>query len=187
MPTWRWDSLAVAYIGARGAVLLDTIGAAAPQRINTAAACGAHRITEVAFAPSSATLAEATDGPELILADTRHPGSVTCIHTGSAATGLLWLSPANLLYGHGGSDQLTRITTNHGQVTGRGTSTAPGAILGVAASPSGGSVAIAVRHGARLRILVADPPAVGVSAPLRPRQRLTIAPPAARGVRIGWS
>jgi hypothetical protein len=186
MPAWRSDSLAVAYIASTGAVMLDTVGGA-PQQLNPGAVCGARRITGLAFSPSSATLAEATDGSVLALVDTRRPGRVACIRTGAVATGLRWLSTANLLFWHPGSDRLTRIATNHRRLVARGTLIAPGPILGAAGSPDGRRVAIAVRHGNHLRIVTAAPPELGSTTVLKPAQQLGLAPPAGRGVRIGWS
>ena len=186
MPAWRSDSLALAYVSPTGTVMLRTIGRAAPQRLNTAAACGAQRITELAFS-GSATLAEATDTSTVILTDIRHPGKATCIHTDTSATDLRWLSPTNLLFAHRGGDQLTLIETARGHVAARGTLIAPGPILASASSPDGRHIAIAIRHGNQLRIVTARPPQLGTTAPLRVVDELSITPQAGEIVRIGWS
>jgi hypothetical protein len=187
MPTWRTDSLAVAYVSPTGAAMLDTVGRAAPQPLNTPAVCGAQRITELAFSPNSTTLAEATNTSAVILTDTRHPRHATCIPTGATATDLGWLSPANLLFSYRSSNQLTRIETNHGHVVARGTLIAPGAILAAASSPDGRHIAIAIRYGQQLRVLTAAPPQLGTTALLRAVHELSITPPASRTVRVGWS
>jgi hypothetical protein len=187
MPAWRSDSLALAYVSPTGTVLVRTIGRAAPQRLNTAATCGAQRITELAFSPSSATLAEATDTSAVILTDILHPGKATCIHTGTRATDLRWLSPTTLLFSHHGSDQLTLIAASRGHVAARGTLIAPGPILAAATSPDGRHIAIAILHGDQLRILTSRPPRLGTTALLRAVDELSVAPPASRMVRIGWS
>ena len=187
MPTWRWDSLAVAYVAPGGAVMLDTVGSSAPKLINKASACGSYRVTGVAFAPDSPTLAETTDGPRVILADTRHPGNVTCIHTAAPAAQLRWLSPSNLLYSHPGSDQLTRIALNHRHVTARGTVLAPGPILSLATAPDGATITVAVRDGSRVRFVIASPPRLGATGTLQSRALLSLAPAVGRVVRIGWS
>jgi hypothetical protein len=187
MPAWRSDSLALAYVSPTGTVMLRTIGQAAPQRLNTAAACGAQRITELAFSPNSATVAEATDTSAVILTDTQHPGRATCIDTGTRATDLRWLSPTNLLFSHHGSDQLTLIETDRGHVVARGTLIAPGPILAAASSPDGRHIAIAIRQRNQLRILTARPPQLGTTALLRAVDELSITPQASGTVRIGWS
>jgi hypothetical protein len=187
MPTWRSDSLTLAYVSPTGAVMLRTIGRAAPQRLNTAAACGAQRITGLAFSPASSTLAEATDTSAVILTDIQHPGKATCVHTGTSATDLRWLSRTNLLITHHGSDQLTLIETHRGHVAARGTLIAPGPILAAAGSPDGRHIAIAIRHRNELRILTARPPQLGTTALLRVVDELNITPQAGELVRIGWS
>ena len=186
-PAWRSDSLAVAYVSPTGATMLDTLGQAAPQRLNIPSLCGARRITELAFSPNSTTLAEATNTSVVILTDTQHPNQATCIHTDATATNLRWLSPANLLFSHPGSDKLTRIETNHRHVVAQGTLIAPGVILAAASSPDGDHIAIAIRRGQQLRILTAAPPRLGTTARFRPSHQLSLAPPARRVVRIGWS
>lgn len=187
MPTWRSDSLAFAYIAPTGAVMLDTVDTGKPTLVNHASACGAHRITELAFSPSSATLAEATDGPEMILVDSRDPKRVTCIRTYAPTANLHWLTPASLIYSRVGSGGLTQLSLKHQHVTARGTNSTQGTILSIAPSPDGRSVAIALRRGPLIQLLVARTPALGATTPLHPEERLAIRIPFGHAVRVGWS
>ena len=186
MPAWMWDSLALAYVAPAGGVMLSTVGAA-PRRLNGSSACGGGRITELAFGPRSSTLAEATTASQLILVDTRRPGRLTCIPTGAPAVHLRWLSATDLVYGHPASADLTRIALHRHHVIESGTVTTPGAVLGVASSPDDHRLAIALRAGTRLRLLVIEAPALGHTGPARARDRLRLRPPASAAVRISWS
>jgi hypothetical protein len=185
-PAWRWDSLAVAYTAPGGSVMLSTVSAA-PRRINRSSACGGGRITELAFAPHSPTLAETTDRSRLILVDTRHPHRVSCISTDAPPTGVHWISATNLVYGRPAGAELTRIALRHNRVVASGTTTMPGVVLGITTAPRGHTIAVAIRGETKLLLLLVEPPELGETAPARPRERLRLPIPAGRIVRISWS
>ena len=185
-PAWRSDSLAFAYALANGRVAVHAIGRARPTAVDPASACGVHRITALAFAPGSATLAEATDGRMLILADTAHPGRVACVPTTAPVRQLAWTRRRQLVYTVQGGTAVEGLTVAGTHAVVRSTVAVPGTVAALAAAPGGGRLAIAFRVQGRVRIVVADPPRPGGPAGIRIRQVLGPVPQAGGAIWIAW-
>ncbi len=136
-PSWRWDSLAVAYVRANGrvAVLSPTTGAVE----TLPRACAIGHAQAVAYSPTSDLLAIADDSHTAVL-DTS-VGSVMCLtrHTGTPS--LAWIGGRKLALGAGHS--LT-ISTIDGSGMAARTYNVDGSVTAVAVSPHGGRLVLAV-------------------------------------------
>src|SRR5689334_2159438 len=79
-PTWRWDSLAFAYVRADGTVMVHSVidGASSP----LGRRCGLGRPADIAFAPFGGLLAIADRAGHVQVSDTLHHGRIACFQTG---------------------------------------------------------------------------------------------------------
>jgi hypothetical protein len=162
-PSWRWDSLAFAYVRPDGTVMVHSVinGATSPLTRR----CGLGRPAAIAFAPFGGKLAIADRAGHVQVADTLHHGRSACFMTGGGGLPkLAWLRPGQLLVGAGRS--IARIAIGPG---GADLTHAPGQVAGLVAAPGGHRIAVAVReHSGRVRILEARTPRFSEAAfPLR--------------------
>jgi hypothetical protein len=182
-PSWRWDSKAFAFVRSDGAVVVhDVIGG---RDVAIRPACGLHTAAAVAFAPSGGRLAIADRDGHLRVVDTtgRAPALCTTIARGLPSIG--WLGGRQLLVGAGST--LSRIVI-HRVGTGYDATTTPGTIAGLAASPDGRRVVLALDSGGRQRVVIATTPRFSEEAgPLRILRTLADGPVARRGpVPLSW-
>jgi hypothetical protein len=182
-PTWRWDSLAFAYVRHDGTVMVHSVINGATSAL--AHRCGLGRPTDIAFAPFGGMLAVADRAGHVQVADTLHHGRSTCFQTGGGGLPkLAWLRPGQLLVGAGGSIARLAIGLEGGaDVTG-----APGRVAGLVAAPGGHRLAVAVRDGSgRVRVLEAHTPRFAeASFPLRIYRVLADLGRVAGPVQLGW-
>ncbi len=162
-PSWRWDSQAFAYIRADGAVMIHNAidGATAP----LPPACGLRHAAAVAFAPYGGLLAVADRAGRVRVVDTLHRGHGTCIAgAGAGQPNIAWLAPRQLVVGAGGT--ITRYVAG---LAGADVTAVPGRVAGIAASPSGRRIAIALRDASgNVRVVEARTPRFSeASHPLR--------------------
>jgi hypothetical protein len=153
-PTWRWDSLALAYVRPDGSVMVHSVIDGATSTL--ARRCNLGRPTDIAFAPFGGMLAIADRAGHVQVADTLRHGRSVCFQTGGGGLPkLAWLRPGQLLVGAGGS--IARLAVGLGG--GADLTDAPGQVAGLAAAPGGHRIAVAVRDGSgRVRILEARTP-----------------------------
>jgi hypothetical protein len=138
-PSWRWDSQAFAYIRADGAVMIHNVidGATSP----LPSGCGLHHAAAVAFAPYGGLLAIADHAGRVRLVDTLRHGHGTCVAgAGPGQPKIAWLAPRQLVVGTGAT--ITRYVVG---LAGADVTTVPGRVAGIAASPGGRRIALAVR------------------------------------------
>ena len=180
-PSWRWDSKAFAFVRGDGTVVVhDAIGG---RDIALHPACGLRTAAAVAFAPSGGRLAIADRHGHLRVVDTtgRTPALCTTVAHGLPSIG--WLGANQLLVGAGST--LSRIVIHH-VGTGYDATTTPGTIAGLAASPDGRRVVLALESGGRQRIVVAATPRFSEEAgPLRILRALADRP-AGGHVPLSW-
>lgn len=163
-PTWRWDSLAFAYVRGDGTVMVHSVIAgtvsALPRR------CDLGRPAAIAFAPFGGLLAIADRAGHVEVADTLHQARTTCFDDGNAAMPkLAWLRPGQLLVGAG--DSIVRLVV--GLAGGADVTNAPGQVAGLVAAPGGRRIAVAIRDGSgHVRVVEARTPRFSeASFPLR--------------------
>jgi len=165
-PTWRWDSLAFAYVRADGTVMvhsvIDGASSALPRR------CGLGRPAAIAFAPFGGLLAIADRAGHVQVSDTLHRGRTACFQTGGGGMPkVAWLQPRQLLVGAGRS--IARLIDHPGLTGGADVTSTPGQVAGLVAAPGGHRIAVAIRDGAgRVRVVEARTPRFSeASFPLR--------------------
>jgi len=182
-PTWRWDSLAFAYVRADGTVMVHSVidGASSP----LARRCGLGRPADIAFAPFGGLLAIADRAGHVQVSDTLHHGRTTCFQTGGGGMPkLAWLQPRQLLVGGGRS--LTRLVV--GLAGGADVTRTPGQVAGLAAAPGGHRIAVALRDGSgRVHVVEARTPRFSeASFPLRIYRVLADLGESAGPVALDW-
>ena len=152
-PSWRWDSQAFAYVRADGAVMIHNVinGATAP----LPSACGLHHATAVAYAPYGGLLAVADRAGRVRIVDTLGHSPGTCVAGGGAGEPrIAWLAPRQLVVGVG-----TTITRYVAGLAGADVTRVPGSVAGIAASPGGRRIALALRDASgRVRVIEARTP-----------------------------
>ena len=182
-PSWRWDSKAFAFVRGDGAVVVhDVIGG---RDTALRPACGLRRAEAVAFAPSGGRLAIADRRGHLRVVDTTGHAPALCTTVARGLPSIAWLGGSQLLVGAGGT--LSRIVI-HRVGTGYDATTAPGTIAGLAASPDGRRIVLALASGGRLRVVIAATPRFSEEAdPLRILRTLADRPVAGGGrVPLSW-
>jgi hypothetical protein len=181
-PTWRWDSLAFAYVRPDGTVMVHSVISGATSAV--ARRCGLGRPADIAFAPFGGKLAIADRAGHVQVADTLRHGRSACFQTGGGGMPkLAWIRPAQLLVGAGGSIARIAIGLGGADITG-----APGQVAGLVAAPGGHRIAVAVRDGSgRVHVFEARTPRFSeASFPLRVYRALADLGPVAGPVRLGW-
>ena len=101
MPAWRWDSKALAYVTASGAVVVHDVIGGANRPIATA--CRIRRPAAIAFAPAGGALAIADRAGRLALVDTTGTGRPRCLAGPKGRPFLAWLGRDQLLAAAGAS------------------------------------------------------------------------------------
>jgi hypothetical protein len=181
-PTWRWDSLAFAYVRPDGTVMVHSVISGATSAV--ARRCGLGRPADIAFAPFGGKLAIADRAGHVQVADTLHHGRGACFQTGGGGMPkLAWIRPSQLLVGAGGSIARIAIGLGGADITG-----APGQVAGLVAAPGGHRIAVAVRDGSgRVHVYEARTPRFSeASFPLRVYRALADLGRVAGPVRLGW-
>ena len=165
-PTWRWDSLAFAYVRADGTVMVHSVidGASSPLPRR----CGHGRPADIAFAPFGGLLAIADRAGHVQVSDTLHHGRTVCFQTGGGGMPkVAWLEPRQLVVGAGRS--ISRLVDEPGLTGGADVTHTPGQVAGLVAAPGGHRIAVAIRDaGGRVRVVEARTPRFSeASFPLR--------------------
>ena len=153
VPAWRWDSKALAYVTASGAVVVhDVIGGA---NRPLPKACGVRRPAAIAFAPAGAVLAVADRHGRVALVDSSGSLPPRCLTGPAGRPQLAWLGRDDLLAAAGTS--LTRYALA-GPQAGARTVTAALPITGLDASPDGSRIAVLLRSRSGTTLAVTKPP-----------------------------
>jgi hypothetical protein len=184
-PTWRWDSLAFAYVRHDGTVMVHSVIDGATSAV--ARRCGVGRPAAVAFAPFGGKLAIADRAGHVQVADTLHHVRSTCLRTGAGGMPkLAWLRPGQLLVGAGRS--IARLVDEPGLAGGADVTRVPGQVAGLVAAPGGHRIAVAVRdEDGGVRVLEARTPRFSEAAfPLRVDRVLAGLGHVAGPLDIGW-
>ncbi|HEY3765236.1 MAG TPA: hypothetical protein VGL44_08755, partial [Gaiellales bacterium] len=139
-PTWRWDSLAFAYVHRGGAVVvhdvIDGATAVVPR------GCGIRRPAAIAFTPYGGLLAIADRAGRVRVVDTLHHDRGVCLGDGGPGVPkIAWLDPRSLVAGYGTA--ITRYVV--GLAGGADVTQVPGRVAGIAAAPGGRRIALALR------------------------------------------
>jgi hypothetical protein len=180
-PSWRWDSLAVAYVRADGRVAVHNATSGRTSVIPPN--CGLRHPTALAFAPTSGLLAIA-DRTRLRIVDTTGGGPDVCAAHSPGAPSIAWVRP-HQLFVSAGTTLYRYLLLRPG--LGTDTTTVPARITGLTASPDGRRLALALTSGGSTRVVVATaPPFSEQSTPLHVLQLLLPARPAAGPVTLAW-
>lgn len=184
-PTWRWDSLAFAYVRADGTVMvhsvIDGASSALPRR------CGLGRPADIAFAPFGGLLAIADRAGHVQVSDTLHHGRTTCFQTeGGGMPKVAWIQPRQLVVGAGRS--IARLVAEPGLTGAADVTSTPGQVAGIVAAPGGHRIAVAIRDGeGRVRVFEARTPRFSeASFPLRIYRGLADLGDTAGPVQLTW-
>jgi hypothetical protein len=164
-PSWRWDSLAFAYVRADGTVMLHSPTSGATSALPRG--CGIRRPAAVAFAPFGGLLAIADRSGRVRVVDTLHHSRGLCVSANMPGVPkIAWLQPRQLLIGAGTT--ITRYVVN-GAAGGVDVTNVPGRVAGLAAAPGGRRIALALRDAeGRIRVVEARTPRFSeVSSPLQ--------------------
>lgn len=180
-PSWRWDSLALAYVRADGRVAVhDTTSGR-----NTVIPpnCGLRHPTTLAFAPASGLLAIA-DRTRVRIVDTTGGAPDVCAAHSPGAPSVAWVRPRQLFVAAGTT--LSRYLLLQPGL-GTDTTTAPARITGLTASPDGRRLGLALTGGGSTRVVAATaPPFSEQATPLHVLQLLLPARPVSGPVALSW-
>src|SRR6476646_8331189 len=180
-PSWRWDSLAVAYVRGDGRVVVHS----ATSGHNTVIPpnCGLRRPTALVFAPTSGLLAIA-DRTRLRIVDTTGRTPDVCAAHSPGAPSIAWVRPHQLFVA-AGTTLYRYLLLQPG--LGTDTTTVPARITGLTASPDGRRLALALTSGGSTRVVAAAaPPFSEQATPLHVLQLLLPARPVAGPVALSW-
>ena len=180
-PSWRWDSLAVAYVRADGRVAVHD--ATSGRNTVIAPNCGLRHPTALAFAPTSGLLAIA-DRTRLRIVDTTGGAPDVCAAHSPGAPSIVWVRPHQLFVA-AGTTLYRYLLLRPG--LGTDTTTVPARITGLTASPDGRRLALALTSGGSTRVVAAAaPPFSEQATPLHVLQLLLPARPVAGPVALSW-
>src|SRR4051812_15409194 len=180
-PSWRWDSLAVAYVRADGRVAVH--GASSGRNTVIPPNCGLRHPTALAFAPTSGLLAIAAR-TRLRIVDTTGGAPDVCAAHSPGAPSIAWVRPRQLFVAAGTT--LSRYLVLRPGL-GTDTTTVPARITGLTTSPDGRRIALALTSGGSTRVVAASaPPFSEQATPLHVLQLLLPARPAAGPVTLSW-
>jgi hypothetical protein len=163
-PSWRSDSLAIAYANARHQVTVDDFTSGRTTVVGRPADCPVVDASSVAFAPRGPLLAASIGDGNMLLAN---PGSgwAACAAPAGFVMGPLapaqfaWISGSALL---AASDQyLARLTVDGRRIMVSSPITAPAGIGGLAVSPDERQLAIGLIHQFRVQLVSASIPKAG--------------------------
>jgi hypothetical protein len=159
-PSWRWDSKALAYVTASGAVVIHDVIAGANRPLPEA--CGIRRPLAVAFAPAGALVAVADRAGRVALVDSTGARDPRCLNGPAGRPHLAWLGRSGIAVAAGSS--LTRYAFS-GAETGARTVTASLPIVGLDVSPDHRRIAVLLRSrtGATLAVTTVPRLQSGVS------------------------
>lgn len=182
-PSWRWDSQAFAFIRADGAVMVHNVIDGATAALPPG--CGLRHAAAIAFAPYGGLLAIADSAGRVRVVDTlRHRRGMCVTGRGSGEPKIAWLQPRQLVVGMGAT--ITRYLA--GPAGGADETRVPGRVAGIAASPGGRRIALALRDpSGAVRVVEARTPRFGeASYPLRVYRVLLDLGRAPGPVTLGW-
>jgi hypothetical protein len=151
-PSWRWDSLAIAYVRADGRVAIHNTTSGRNTVISPN--CGLRHPTAMAFAPASGLLAIA-DRTRLRIVDTTGAAADVCAAHSPGRPSIAWLRPRQLFVATGTT--LSRYLLLQPGL-GTDTTTVPAQITGLTASPDGRRLALALTSGGSTRVVAATAP-----------------------------
>ncbi len=180
-PSWRWDSKAFAFVRGDGTVLVhDVIGG---RDIALRPACGLRTAAAVAFAPSGGRLAIADARGHLRVVDTTGHAPALCTTVARGLPSIGWLAANQLVVGAGST--VSRIVLHRRGAGGDATATA-GTIAGLAASPDGRRIVLALESGGRTRVVIAATPRFSEEAGRLRILRTLADRPGAGAVPLSW-
>ncbi len=181
-PSWRWDSLAFAYVRADGRVAVHNVlsGRTFVER----SGCGLRRATAVAFSPTSGLLAIA-DRTRVRIVDTTGDTPPVCTTHAGGAPSIVWIRPRQLLVGAGTT--LSRYVLGQPGVAAYDATATPATISGLAASPDRRRLALALSNGTSTEVVAADLPRFSeASTPLHVLQVLLRTSAGSGPVALNW-
>jgi hypothetical protein len=182
-PSWRWDSLAFAYVTAGGRVMVHD--AIAGSTTAVARACGVRNASAIAFAPFGGLLAIADTAGRVEIVDTLHGGAARCERGRPGSPAIAWVRPRQVIVGSGRA--ITRYDL-HGRFAGADVTNVPGVVAGLAAGTDGRRLALALREpGGSVQVVEARTPRFSEAAhPLRIYRVLARFGRAAGPVQLIW-
>ncbi|HEV8451720.1 MAG TPA: hypothetical protein VGQ45_09820 [Gaiellales bacterium] len=180
-PSWRWDSLAVAYVRADGRVAVHN--ATSGRNTVIPPNCGLRHPTALAFASTSGLLAIA-DRTRLRIVDTTGGEPDVCAAHSPGAPSIAWVRPHQLFVA-AGTTLYRYLLLQPG--LGTDTTTVPARITGLTAAPDGRRLALALTSGDSTRVVAAAaPPFSEQATPLHVLQLLLPPRPLTGPVALSW-
>jgi hypothetical protein len=159
-PSWRWDSLAVAFVRANGRVATLSPTSGAFQTLPRVCSIG-HALA-IAYSPSNALLAIA-DRHRLAIIDTAGSRPAQCLAHAPGMPSLAWVGGHRLALGAG--THLRELTISWAGVRSQ-TRTLAGTIAALAPAPHGHRIAIALDEPNGTTVVLATPGAHTSTTPL---------------------
>ena len=157
VPTWRWDSLAVAYVRASGRVAVLTPSTGAIQTLPRS--CSIGQALAIAYAPSNNLLAVA-DNHRLAIVDTTGAHAPRCVGHAPGMPSVAWVGGRRLALGAGDQLKISAISWAGVRTT---IHTVSGTITAIAVSPHGHRVVVALNQNVGTSIIPLT--AAGVARP----------------------
>ncbi len=180
-PSWRWDSLAIAYVRPDGRVAIHNTTSGRNTLISPS--CGLRHPTALAFAPRSGLLAIA-DRTRLRIVDTTGGAADLCAAHSPGAPSIAWVRSRQLFVAAGTT--LSRYLLLQPGL-GTDTTTVPARITGLTASPDGRRLALALTSSGSTRVVAATALRFSEQAtPLHVLQLLLPARPMTGPVTLSW-
>jgi hypothetical protein len=182
-PSWRWDSLAFAYVAAGGRVMVHNAIAGSTSAV--ARACGVRHAAAIAFAPFGGLLAIADAAGRVEIVDTLHRSPTHCERGQPGAPTIAWVRPRQVIVGSGRA--ITRYAL-HGRFAGADVTNTPATVAGLAAGMDGRRLALALREAdGSVRVVEARTPRFSeASHPLRLYRALAHLGRVTGPVRLTW-
>jgi hypothetical protein len=186
-PSWRADSLALAYVSAGGQVAVRDLASNSSTVIRPTHDCALAQASQVAFAPRGTLLAASTGDGIMVVADPRR-GWVACAVPASIIgpeppVRLAWTSGRDLV---ATLDQfVVRMEVRGHQIDQVTQVTAPAGIEGLTVSPDRRQIAIGLWRDDHLQLVVAEMPHAGDTT-LRIVRSLRNLPDPSAGYSLIW-
>jgi hypothetical protein len=159
-PSWRWDSLAVAFVRANGRVAILSPTSGAVETLPRMCAIG-HALA-VAYSPTNSLLAIA-NRHQLAIIDTTGSRPAQCLGHAPGRPSLTWVGGHRLALGAG--THLRELTIAWAGVRSQ-TRTLPGTVAALAPAPHGHRIAIALEQPKGTAVVLATPGSGTRTAPL---------------------
>jgi hypothetical protein len=186
-PSWRADSLALAYVSAAGRVYVDNFFSQQTRALSRQQGCPSGRATQVSFAPRGTLLAASIGDGSLLVGDPNRRWTACSGVSGAfgpvPSPRLAWISGRTLVASV--LDTVTRLEVRGRHVSGVASCRAPSGVTALTVSPDRRQISLGLWRGDRLQLVVATMPVAG-DRDLRIVRALRSLPDPSAGYTLIW-